>query len=305
MPRSFDRYLDSGPPEETVVIVADEVAAWARDGDYLQKPVEDLPCLAPRWPVTWIEYPSHSGKERRGIMICDSTDALDIARTDLWDSLRDLRKGALADARDNGYEGEIKWTIVAFPNVDDGKKVHGPLGALMYVLDPSGRAQGNRWMWFDTKTAKTLEEKIGEGVDHWLLAATMPALFTLSLLHCKNMATETVTPAPKLSKKWQRRHGRPLTRYQVLKLELPGKTRPPSGSSRGLGFTTAVHMVGGHFSHYGDCCPGVHEEHGKLFGRLEGIYWTPLHIRGNPAEGTVKTDYVATVNDEAARSALS
>lgn len=312
MARSYDRYAEGKPPhppDDIVIIVADEVAAWARDGDYLQKPVEEFPCLAPRFPVMWIEYPSWSGKERRGILVIDSTEVIPdmVGDTKTNESLLAVHQGAIDDARKNGYEGELRWTLTAFPNVDDGKKVHGPLGGMMFVLDPSGRVQGNRWIWFDTKTAKTLEDKIGEGVDHWLLAATMPALFTLSLMHCKNMTTETITPPPKVSKKWQRHHGRPLTRYQVLKLELPGKPSSSSwqNSGRGGGFSTAVHMVGGHFSHYGDCCPGAHDPHGKLFGRLEGIYWMPLHLRGRAELGTIKTDYVATVDAEAARRSLS
>jgi hypothetical protein len=42
------------------------------------------------------------------------------------------------------------------------------------------------------------------------------ALFAVSLLHCKNVGLRPVDPPGRLSRKHERKHGRPLTRYHVL-----------------------------------------------------------------------------------------
>ena len=46
-----------------------------------------------------------------------------------------------------------------------------------------------------------------------------PALFAISLMHCKNVDLRSVDPPERLSRKHERKTGRPLTRYYVLDIE--------------------------------------------------------------------------------------
>lgn len=127
--------------------------------------------------------------------------------------------------------------------------------------------------------------------DGRMIAGLLPALQSIAFLHCKNAVVDEVEPRPKLSARHRREHGRPLLRFQTVRLEVPRSRHASSDTRYGNGDSHALHIVPGHFSHYGDCCPGAHEPHGLLFGRLSGVYWMPQHMRGNPARGVVQTDY--------------
>lgn len=61
--------------------------------------------------------------------------------------------------------------------------------------------------------------------------------------------------------------------------------------ARGGEDIAGVHIVPGQLRHYGNCCPGRHEAHGLLFGKIEGRVWVPMHVRGNPEHGVSGADY--------------
>lgn len=126
----------------------------------------------------------------------------------------------------------------------------------------------------------------------WLVRALAPAMQTIAFLHCKNVETEEHAPPAKVQKKRQRNGKLPLVRYRRVKLNLPRKTS--SGKGKGGGITPGLHIVAGHFAHYGACC-GNHPPKGRLFGKHEGVYWVPTHVRGDEDEGYVVTDFDAVV----------
>lgn len=137
--------------------------------------------------------------------------------------------------------------------------------------------------------------------DDRLISGLLPAFQSIAFLHCKNAVVDEVEPPAKLSARHRREHGRPLLRFQTVRLEVP-RSRHERHASNGTGDNRALHIVPGHFAHYGDCCPGTHDAHGLLFGRLSGVYWMPQHMRGNPERGAVQTDYdlrVDTLSDDA------
>lgn len=287
------------------VIVADNVAAYTRASrtNYV---LEEFPCLAPPWPVFWMEYPSVSGKQRRGVLVRDVTDTINATKDDAFG-------GSIKDARANGFEGEPKWVIeLCVVAEDERHNICGPVGWLVLALDDHGMVVGNRWVLGTPMGPKVRPEfQLYNGQtfdDTWLIAALLPAFQSISFLHCKNMVVDRIEPPAKLSAKHRRRHGRPLLRYQQVRLEVPRAPtrRRGEGSGSELG-PPALHIVAGHMAHYGDChvprpgCPqehgydrcmgcGGHTPHGKLFGKHEGMYWVPQMSRGNPTRGEVKTD---------------
>jgi hypothetical protein len=145
------------------------------------------------------------------------------------------------------------------------------------------------------------------------MIAMVTAYQTLAFLHCRNVKVDQVEARPKLDQLHRRKHGRPLLRFQTVRLEVPRRaTDRKPGSSPGT--PPALHIVPGNFHHYGDCCPtspacglshdsqrcqacGGHNPHGLLFGRLTGVYWTPQHVRGNPERGSIRSDFDLQVKD--------
>lgn len=291
------------------VLVADNVAAYtrARDTEYL---LEEFPCLAPPWPVFWIEYPSVSGKQRRVAYVRDATEDKR--------SVEGSYQGAINDAHENGFEGEPRWVLdIAMLLEDEQHRVIGPVGWMVLVLDDRGMCVGNRWVLGTPQGPEVVDEfRLHNGNrfnEMWLLAAMLPTLQTLAFLHCRNMVTDRVDPPAKLSAKHKRLHGRPLLRYQQVRLEVPRRVQNGRGTGSGELGPPSLHIVAGHFSHYGDCHPprpwcvlnehtfapcrtcGGHTPHGLLFGKHEGLYWLSQTSRGDPARGEVKTDFEVVV----------
>ncbi len=294
------------------VLVADNVAAYTRtrEANYV---LEEFPCLAPPWPVFFLEYPSMSGKQRRAVIVRDVTDQQAGATVD------NAFEGSIKDARANGFEGEPKWVVEMAVMAEDAKHtVVGPVGWLVLALDERGMVVGNRWVLGTPRGPFVMQEfRLYNGDtfdDTWLIAALLPAFQAISFLHCKNMVVDQVDPPAKLSAKHRRNHGRPLLRYQQVRLEVPRAGTRPRGSGGGEMGPPSLHIVAGHMAHYGDChaprpgCPqkhgydrcggcGGHDPHGKLFGKHQGMYWVPQMSRGDPVRGEVRTDYELTVTE--------
>ena len=308
------------------VIVADNVAAYVH-GRSEEWKLEELPCMAPPWNSFWIEYPNE-GTERRGVLCFDVTAAADwhsrgqslplvddflIAESDTHPTVRDsivtLSKKAVDNAHAYGDMDSEGFLIAMVLFIDNQREVSQPVGWYSFSLDRLGHVEGNRWQ-LDPDASKLHEQ--GE---IWLLHALRPAFQAIAFLHCRNVKVDTVHPPVKLAKKRERKSGVRLVSYKTIRLEVP---RRASGTSEGSGSggPPSLHIVSGNYHHYGDCCPiadgcpgphgdvaqpgcancGGHLPHGKLFGRLEGVYWVPGHARGDAQRGVVKTDFELNVS---------
>ncbi len=110
-----------------------------------------------------------------------------------------------------------------------------------------------------------------------------PFLFTLSLANCRNVTRVRNTPPNKLSRKYQRKHGRPLTTYYTLNIEPMKQVLRDEGQSETLGLKHALHICRGHFADYTT---------GKgLFGKHHGMFWVPQHMCGSLEHGEIRKDY--------------
>jgi len=120
-------------------------------------------------------------------------------------------------------------------------------------------------------------------IEEALWELTVPALFALSLMHCRNVTAEPVDPPAALSRKYRRRTGRPLTRYHVLNIEPMSRVLDAQGEAGTKGLGHALNICRGHFKRYTDDAP--------LFGRYTGHWWWAAHERGRAEHGVVVKDY--------------
>jgi hypothetical protein len=109
------------------------------------------------------------------------------------------------------------------------------------------------------------------------------ALLTISLLHCKNVDVRLVDPPERLSRKHERNHGRPLTRYHVLDIQPMRSVLDRDGEAQTKGLRHALHICRGHFKTYTEDSP--------LFGKHTGTYWWAAQARGAADEGVIEKDY--------------
>jgi|GEM_PF-5929133 len=115
-----------------------------------------------------------------------------------------------------------------------------------------------------------------------LLAST--ALFACAVMHCKNVTTRE-EHLPRQLRRDRERRGLPDIVYRTLVVgpspgQSGGKSTPKPEK------TTRLHLCRGHFAEYG---PDYGK--GKLFGRLEGRYWVPPHVKGSTENGRVEKTY--------------
>jgi len=124
-------------------------------------------------------------------------------------------------------------------------------------------------------------EALARNVVYTLFAKTV---FALSLLNCKNIQLVDGPPRPRVPRErgkprpprisYKLLHLRPLK--EVARVELEGEPEPDLPKKR-------MHICRGHFRDY---------RKGKgLFGRLNGRFYSPQHIRGDVSAGKVEKDY--------------
>lgn len=290
---------------ELPVVMADDVASW-RNAEPRATPLDEIPMPAPPWPRCWIEYPSYSGRERRALYVRDVTalaygDHGDNRWLDEHIELPPVMLQALDDARANGFGNEeLGWavfTVVFVSLAGEPGVVVGPVGMIGLVLNDKGAICGNRWAFTGGPEAEAQLTAKGATVDEWILASVDAGLWTMALCNMRNIVTELVRPP--VRRRHRKRGNVAPTRFHVLRLQLPG------GNRVGLDGLTAhddggegvgLHLVRGHPAHYGDCCPGQHEPRKLLFGKHQGVYWIPAHMRGDPERGEVLKDYEPIVD---------
>lgn len=108
-------------------------------------------------------------------------------------------------------------------------------------------------------------------------------LLTISFLHCKNVVMKQANPPEKLQKKNIKKRGFPLVRYHVLDIEPMKQILKSEGNSEETGIKKALHICRGHFKDY--------TQGNGLFGKIKGLYWWDMFLRGDKHEGLILKDY--------------
>lgn len=108
-----------------------------------------------------------------------------------------------------------------------------------------------------------------------------PFLFSLSLMHAKNVHLEDI-PIPERVRKKREKRDKPVVQYKTLRVE---SIRKQSSEARNgqSSVKNALHFVRGHFKDY--------RQSKGLFGKYKGLYWWDMHVRGDEASGKVIKDY--------------
>jgi len=217
----------------------------------------------------------------------DDADALGVSK-DTWrkvaESMERLVGGTSNDRWDTDIPidwDEVRWTIDTFvwiggrTQVTKPQPTYGPVHLWRSAVYPDGRPADLHWVH--------LAEKYP--MEHWDMAhmVLLGALTFCNTTNCE--IAEPVRPRAE-----QKRIARTGIRVSQIHVRPMGKTTKGERRLEPLDLT-ARHGVRGHMAHYGDCCPGRHDPKGRLFGKLEGRYWIPPHVRGNPEHGEVVQGY--------------
>jgi len=113
-----------------------------------------------------------------------------------------------------------------------------------------------------------------------------PVFLAISFMNCQNVRILEEIPPIKLSKKNERKRGKPLLRYRILQIDhVKSLLKHPSYRHSAERSKKSLHICRGHFVTYGE------NGRGLLFGKLSGRYWIPMHVRGSSKEGIVIKDY--------------
>lgn len=278
-PELHDTYLASAI-EKSKRVNADSVYEWMGNNLADQLRLVDLPCIKSPYPMMWIELVADGPElgDRRAILVRDiPMEHKDILPADFY------RLAVEDAATDNINEADIKSMTLFELYIADRTRIQGPLAWVLCVLDRHGRALGLGWRLASDIVGQSESSREQEG--NWALSVVSPAFWTLGFLHCKNIQAEEVHVEPKVRAKRRKKLGHDPLSMSVLRIDIPGKKWKSNPTGEKTGIEQRFHIVPGHFAHYGDCCPGLHEEHGMLFGKLEGVYWMPSHARGNPERG--------------------
>lgn len=124
-------------------------------------------------------------------------------------------------------------------------------------------------------------ERLPAGALADMTATTLPVMWAIGLMNCRNVAMKEVVPQPRTTRKQHR--PRPAgCSYHTIVLPSPRHSGAVGTTSDHRG-EVAQHTVRGHFATYKPEAP--------LFGKLVGTYWRPWHLSGNPDRGVIESDY--------------
>lgn len=107
------------------------------------------------------------------------------------------------------------------------------------------------------------------------------SLLAICFLHCKNV--DLVEHGAQTMPKGARSRRASRIKYYTLEIDPMKKTLRTEGQSDSTGLKRALHICRGHFAHY--------TAERRLFGKYEGTFWHPMHVRGSKDAGEVIKDY--------------
>lgn len=281
--------------------------------------IPDFPSLAPPWNDAWIElkmpessYDPDAGERHythvQNLYMSVMMHATEFPE-DFWHSafsgptspgLYLQIMGAKKNGIDFPYDKkEVKkrqkklrgkparWMVVFTLFSSPDPKVVIKLASYIFYLDPQGRAipdshevypASKQMMEFASYTRK-INSLYGP------TAFILPFLYTISLLHCKNVDLEQAQINRGIRHRAKKRKVPVIEFKELIVKPLGRKTKEgPVRVGSEEYYKHRRHICRGHFR---DCRIGA-----GLFGKLHGIFWIPQHLRGSSAEGAIIKDYI-------------
>lgn len=185
---------------------------------------------------------------------------------------------------------KIRWVSVAYPffeTCDTG--IAFPKLSLSWLARDDGRPV----LLDDRLEVAVMDEKLGEklSTDETLKAQVLGnigvflnvPLLTLSFMHCKNVVLKTIAPSPKLNRARAKRGNPSLAVYKILEIYPVKQILGREGDIQHTGLRRALHICRGHFKDY--------TIGGGLFGKVHGMFWWGMAIKGSVEAGTILKDY--------------
>jgi hypothetical protein len=257
-----DVVVDSTTIYKGLVARTDDVALY-----------EDHPCIVPPWRYSTVCYENEHGNVV--VMVGMAS------REDHWDEQWKV------DDPEMDWDA-VRWVMTTLvwcggKGKNGPTPTFGPTIAFQYAIDDDGTPLDIHWVDFMAKRERRKPSTDRVPVE-WDMALLVH-LGTLNFMSARNV--DIIEPTrPRPQQKRLARHG---VRVHELRVFPTGR----SSRSRGEGQpqTLASHGVRGHFAHYGACCPH-HEPRGLLFGKLEGKFYVPQHVRGSKDVGEIKQEFV-------------
>lgn len=272
--------------------------ALAHEGHLLK--TADLPNLAPPFDCFWMEYdwPYATAIDNPGL-----ANVLNNADESLKRSLTVRNVGVFCSGIDRYtdpafYEHRfqdlpnaesVRWAILFMPFVESvkGRPLRGPMSQIIIGVRDDGTVATSSDEGDLAAEVLPLVDGNSEGMAQTVANVSAilcsAAFLAITLLHCKNVAMVENQPEDKPSRKHKKRHGFPLTKYKTLEIDSMKEILKREGQIEKVGLDRALHICRGHFKTFGG--------DKKLFGKHEGTYFWPQHIRGKEKAGRVEKDY--------------
>lgn len=241
---------------------------------------EDFPHLAPPFESMWIETyaPSHCQSEGVSKPWTGYSSWGWLMESKEIPSVPDDIKAPLIKGEFYPPEGDPRWSTTATLFCSLHGRITGPSLVQTYVVMPDGRPFNGKMIM--GIVGRDPRHGIGEQS-----VVNQPEIFpvklAISLMHCKNVAHETVSPSEQATRAYKKKIGKEPVSYHVLKIE-PFKSAMRSAGSEKTGLKQAMHICRGHFKDY---------TKSGLFGKLQGVYWWHSAVRGKNSERRIIKDY--------------
>lgn len=178
-------------------------------------------------------------------------------------------------------ESDDSWDGCILIYAAKGSEISGPQGFHQFRLAADGS-------WDGKARLESTEIDCGRSpLAVFTVISTL--LLTLTFLNCKNVIVtdnEGRHANRQERRAAERRNDPPLVTYKTLQIEPMKKVIETEGDIAKNGLAKALHICRGHFAEYGD-----EYGKGKLFGKLEGRYYVPAHVRGKAENGVVHKRY--------------
>ncbi len=162
--------------------------------------------------------------------------------------------------------------------ISDGKKTIRMIRVTMY-LDEQGKAYpGEQGTMLLSAHLPGLSEK------HAPLSGFLPFAFAISLMNCRNV--ELIDDRRVLSRNQRRRMERdkqPIITYKWLHIKQFQKRVDSDMEHQKTGRHNRLHFVRAHWATYTADAP--------LFGKYEGVFFKPSHVKGRLSSGVALKDY--------------
>lgn len=206
--------------------------------------------------------------------------------------LRQFR--ASRDAAELCVGENCKWVLICNRITELNKDAGVMVWPLMFftTINNDGSCFKSIYQWLGRRPHSALYEFFGampgdtptkiskREVDEYFKETHYEFLSGIELINCRNVATVPETVKPHMPRGM--RKNAPRLRYHTLAIN-GLSPQPRKSSSSSASDLMPLHVCRGSFARYGD--------DKKLFGKLTGTFWRPMHVKGKSKNGHVVKDY--------------